>query len=221
MKKTNLIQNQGFSLVELMVVVAIIGILASVAVPQYARFQAKARQSEAKVLLASVVTAEKGFFVEANGYTGCLNAIGVAPTLATTTTAGNALVGGLPQSNAGFYAFGFGAGLSGGDLATTPQGISENVGRCTDGLGVTRWRGVKIASNPTLPAATDSGAQADSLIASTATTIVNDPTGGNIATFQASACGFISNDAARNAATTCDQWTVNQNSAFANTRVGL
>ena len=36
----------GFSLVELMIVVAIIGMLAAVGIPQYAKFQAKARQSE-------------------------------------------------------------------------------------------------------------------------------------------------------------------------------
>ena len=38
---------KGFSMIELMVVVAIIGVLAAIGIPQYSKFQAKARQSEA------------------------------------------------------------------------------------------------------------------------------------------------------------------------------
>lgn len=69
----------GFSLVELMVVVAIIGILATMAVPQINKFMAKARQAEAKTSLSSIYTANKSFFAEYQGYTSSLAAMGYAP----------------------------------------------------------------------------------------------------------------------------------------------
>lgn len=68
--------NQAFSLIELMVVVAIIGILAAVAVPQYTKFQNKARQSEAKVALGGIYTVEKAYYVESSSFSSCLSSIG-------------------------------------------------------------------------------------------------------------------------------------------------
>jgi type IV pilus assembly protein PilA len=58
----------GFTLIELMIGVAIIGILASVGIPNYLRFQMKAKSAEAKLNLAAIRTAEKAFFSEYGSY---------------------------------------------------------------------------------------------------------------------------------------------------------
>jgi type IV pilus assembly protein PilA len=69
----------GFSLVELMVVVAIIGVLASIAVPAVNKYIAKARQSEAKTNLSSLYTSEKAFYAEYTTYDSRFAAIGYSP----------------------------------------------------------------------------------------------------------------------------------------------
>lgn len=69
----------GFSLVELMVVVAIIGILATIAVPQVNKFMAKARQSEAKGNLSTLYSTEKAFFAEYTTYYTGFNVVGFSP----------------------------------------------------------------------------------------------------------------------------------------------
>ena len=79
MKLNKMRSTEGFTLVELMVVVAIIGILAAIAIPNYQKYQAKARQSEAKIALAAVYTAEKSYAVENSTYTSCLAQIGFTP----------------------------------------------------------------------------------------------------------------------------------------------
>ena len=69
-------QKKGFSLIELMVVVVIIGILSSASVSQYQRFRIKVKRSEVKSLLSAMYMAQKAFFSEWNQYYGDFNAVG-------------------------------------------------------------------------------------------------------------------------------------------------
>ncbi len=69
----------GFSLIELLIVVAIIGILSIIAIPQYGYYKKKARQAEAKNGLAGIYSAENAFYLEYSTYTCILNVIGYSP----------------------------------------------------------------------------------------------------------------------------------------------
>lgn len=71
---------KGFTLIELMIVVAIIGILAAIAIPNFLKFQAKARQSEAKSNLAAVFTAETAYFSEYSAYGDTFDLINWGPS---------------------------------------------------------------------------------------------------------------------------------------------
>ena len=62
--------NKGFTLIELMIVVAIIGILAAIAIPNFMRFQLKAKSSEGKVNIAAIRTAQESYLAEFGSYVG-------------------------------------------------------------------------------------------------------------------------------------------------------
>jgi type IV pilus assembly protein PilA len=63
---------KGFTLIELMIVVAIIGILAAIAIPNFLQYQMKSRQSEAKTNLQAIRTSEIAFQAERGCYIGAV-----------------------------------------------------------------------------------------------------------------------------------------------------
>ena len=70
---------KGFTLIELMIVVAIIGILAAIAIPNFIKFQARSKQSEAKANMKAMFTAEKAFFQEKDRFSTYVGEVGFAP----------------------------------------------------------------------------------------------------------------------------------------------
>ncbi len=69
----------GFTLVELLIVVAIIGVLSTVGVPTFRRMIQKAKQAEAKVALSAIYKMENAFFNEYDTYVTRLKLIGYVP----------------------------------------------------------------------------------------------------------------------------------------------
>jgi type IV pilus assembly protein PilA len=83
MSKLTRKSTKGFTLIELMIVVAIIGILAAIAIPNFLRFQLKSKSSEGKVNLAAIRTAEESYLAEFGVYVGAIQ----APLLASLGSA--------------------------------------------------------------------------------------------------------------------------------------
>ncbi len=70
---------KGFTLIELMIVVAIIGILAAIAIPNFVKFQCRSKQSEAKGNLKALYVANEAYRGEYDTYLTNTTAIGFIP----------------------------------------------------------------------------------------------------------------------------------------------
>jgi len=71
-------RKSGFTLIELMVAVALIGILAATAVTSFQLYQLRSKRSEAKVNLAALRTSQLAYFHEAGSFVRALQSPGLA-----------------------------------------------------------------------------------------------------------------------------------------------
>ena len=127
---------QGFTLIELMIVIAIIGILASVALPAYQTYTAKSAFSEVILATAGAKIAVEIFGQKNNNLTGAGADLAVLAALATGTGGYTASVA-ADGADGGIIATAIGAagaplsGLEGEDYILTPL---MNAGMITWGV---------------------------------------------------------------------------------------
>ncbi|CCQ09609.1 Type IV pilus biogenesis protein PilE [Pseudoalteromonas luteoviolacea B = ATCC 29581] len=96
--RKNKLSAGGFSLIELMVTIAIVGILASIAYPSYEQYVKRAARAEAMAALLDAANRQEQYFVDNRAYTTDLAKLAISSTtengyftLATTVT-GNTFV---------------------------------------------------------------------------------------------------------------------------------
>ncbi len=87
---------RGFTIVELMVVVTVIGVLVSIALPRYAYLRDRAHQASMVSDLRNLVTAQEAFFSAYGDYAGSVHA---APEIPGTGGAGVATMAISPNVN--------------------------------------------------------------------------------------------------------------------------
>lgn len=193
MSKVNRVKSQaGFSLIELMIVVAIIGVLAAIAVPNFQRFQAKAKQSEAKNNLAALYSAEKAFHSEWSMYDTSFDAIGFRP------------------EGRMMYIVGFNADR---DNATAGIGNYTGVPHAANNFDSSQFcaaAGVAVCENQ---AKSGAAAALGSLNAVALGTATANASQGTAAEFIAAAEGFLLEE--------IDVWSINQGKAVTNENNGL
>jgi len=125
-------KNKGFTLIELMIVVAIIAILAAIAIPQYRKFQLRAKTSEAKANLDAIRTCEEAWAAEHDQYLTAAETPGGNPTSSKRAWTGASGTAGYDQFNslgfkpagAVYYNYSVASGDQRGSLssATTSNG---------------------------------------------------------------------------------------------------
>ena len=79
---------KGFTLVELMVVVVIVGILAAISYPSYRQYIARAKRVEAQSPLLQIATNQERFYLQNNTYTTDMTKLGFKTSTGVVSDSG-------------------------------------------------------------------------------------------------------------------------------------
>jgi len=190
------LNNKGFTLVELMVVVAIIGILSAIAIPNFKTYQARAKTSEAKIQLASIYQAELALQADYDSFATCLADAGYS-----APKSGNYYAVGFPIAN-----------------GTANQIVRDNGGSCQDAAGFGFDAKRKVAGIA-MTAGDLSNVQANAADFDNGFSTPQVSNNGD--GFLAGAIGTISSDLGKTGATENDAWAIDENKILRHVRKGF
>lgn len=130
--------SRGFTLIELMIVVAIIGILAAIALPAYQRYVARAQATEGIVLLEGARTAVDEYVSQTGDFPNSLADLEVLGVVTSgkyvASVSGASASAGAGDLVAVFRTTGIAEPLQGGELRFTR--VSSGTWTCSSGPGV-------------------------------------------------------------------------------------
>ena len=119
---------KGFTLIELMIVIAIIGILAAIAIPQFSAYRQRSYNSATQSDIRNAATAQEAFFVDNQYYCatiadltgttyGLFNSTNVTLTIVAGTTSGYNMTGKHASGNKYFTLTGPGGSMTSSETA--------------------------------------------------------------------------------------------------------
>jgi prepilin-type N-terminal cleavage/methylation domain-containing protein len=123
---------KGFTLIEVMITVAVIGILAAVAIPSFASYRMKAKTSEGEINLAAIAVSEIAYHAEFDTFTACAPDPGAVPFGATlpwvVVNAGFNAIGFSPKDQNVYFQYAVAAGAGANTFTGTATGDVDGDG---------------------------------------------------------------------------------------------
>jgi type IV pilus assembly protein PilE len=146
------VRARGFTLIELMITVVILGILVGIAYPSYTRYMTQTRRSDAQIALTAAASQQERYFTECNRYArtpagtrACGTGAGNADTvlgISATSPDGHYDISIVEGNIAGNCSGGGASYVCGYTIVATPRAAGRQVGDGklrTDATGTKQW----------------------------------------------------------------------------------